>query len=48
MRHVRLDKMTRTQGAVQRQLSGEDAGADDASQLACIITRGFLMCASHA
>lgn len=48
MRHMRFDKVTSAQGGVQRQLSSKNTSADDASELASVVARGFLMGAADA
>jgi hypothetical protein len=40
--------MSRTECAVERQLSCEDTSADDASELAGVVARCFLVSATHA
>ena len=45
---MRLDKMTSAKSAVERQLSSENTGTDDAGKLACVITRGLLVRAAYA
>ena len=45
---MRLDKMTGAQSAVERQLSSENAGTDDAGKLACVVTRSLLVRAAYA
>lgn len=48
MGHMRPDKMSRTQRAVERKLSRKDTGGDDAGELARVVARRFLVGAAHA
>jgi hypothetical protein len=48
MGHVRLDEVASTQCAVERQLTCEHTGGDDARKLARIVARRFGVCAAHA
>jgi len=48
MRHVCLYEMAGTQGTVERELTGEHTGSDDASKLPCVVTWRCGMCATYA
>lgn len=48
MGHVTLDKVSSRQGSHQRELTRQDGGADDASQLAGVLTRSALTGALNA
>ena len=48
MRHVRLYKMTSTQGTIQRQFTSKYTGGNYARKLACIIAWGRGVCTTYA
>lgn len=48
VRHVGLDEVACAEGAVEREFSCEDAGANDAGELARVVAGCFLVGAAHA